>query len=113
MALRVENYDQVIGSLKQSDRRFLHTEVLDFLPGINLTYKLNNKTNLRISGSQTVIRPEFRELSDFAFYDFDLGATVTGNKALERTKVSNADIRYEIISTGRRIIYCRCFLQIF
>ena len=31
--VRVEDYDQVIGSLKQSDRRHLHTEVLDFLPG--------------------------------------------------------------------------------
>jgi outer membrane receptor protein involved in Fe transport len=94
--LRVENYDQVIGSLRQSDRRHLHTEVLDFLPGLNLTYKINSKTNLRLAASQTVIRPEFRELSDFAFYDFDLSATVSGNKALKRTKVTNADIRYEM-----------------
>ena len=45
--LRVENYDQVIGSMRQSDHRHLHKEVIDFLPGLNLTYKLNNKTNLR------------------------------------------------------------------
>jgi outer membrane receptor protein involved in Fe transport len=94
--LRVENYDQVIGSMKQSDHRHLHKEVLDYLPGLNLTYRLNTKTNLRLSASQTVIRPEFRELSDFAFYDFDLGATVTGNRALERTKISNIDARYEV-----------------
>jgi len=93
--LRIENYDQVIGSMKQSDHRHLHREVINYLPGLNLTYQLNKKTNLRLSGSQTVIRPEFRELSDFAFYDFDLGATVTGNRALNRTKVSNADLRYE------------------
>lgn len=94
--VRVEDYDQVIGSLKQSDRRHLHTEVLDFLPGLNLTYRIKDKTNLRLSASQTVIRPEFRELSDFAFYDFDLSATVSGNRALKRTKVSNLDLRYEI-----------------
>ncbi len=94
--VRFENYDQVIGSMRQSDRRHLHTEVLDFLPGANVTLKLNRKTNLRLSASQTVIRPEFRELSDFAFYDFDLSATVSGNKTLERTKISNFDIRYEI-----------------
>ncbi len=94
--VRFENYDQVIGSLRQSDRRHFHSEVLDWLPGVNLTYKLNPKTNIRLSGSQTVIRPEFRELSDFAFYDFDLNATVSGNKTLERTKVSNLDLRYEI-----------------
>ena len=111
--VRFENYDQVIGSLKQSDRRFLHTEVLDFLPGLNLTYKLNNKTNLRLSGSQTVIRPEFRELSDFAFYDFDLGATITGNKSLERTKVSNADFRYEIYPRAGELFTAGVFYKYF
>lgn len=111
--VRVENYDQVIGSLRKSDRRFLHTEVLDFLPGLNLTYRLNKKTNLRVSGSQTVIRPEFRELSDFAFYDFDLGATITGNKSLQRTKVSNADIRYEIYPRAGELFTAGIFYKYF
>ena len=94
--LRVENYDQVTGSMIKSDPRHLHTEVTDYLPALNITYQFNKKTNLRFSGSQTVIRPEFRELSDFAFYDFDLGATVTGNPALVRTSVTSADVRYEL-----------------
>ncbi|MEO8108735.1 MAG: TonB-dependent receptor [Ginsengibacter sp.] len=111
--LRVEDYDQVIGSLKQSDPRFIHTEVLDFLPGVNMTYRVNTKTNLRVSASQTVIRPEFRELSDFAFYDFDLGATVTGNRSLERTKVSNADIRYEIYPRAGELFTVGVFYKYF
>ena len=111
--LRVENYDQVIGSMKQSDHRHLHKEVLDYLPGINLTYQLNNKTNLRLSGSQTVIRPEFRELSDFAFYDFDLGATVTGNRALDRTKVTNADVRYEVYPRSGELFTVGVFYKYF
>ncbi len=49
--VRVENYDQLIGSPKQSDIRHLHTEVRDFLPGVNLTYKLGTAANLRLSGS--------------------------------------------------------------
>ncbi len=111
--LRVEDYDEVIGSLRQSDPRFLHTEVTDFLPGLNLTYKLNSKTNIRLSGSQTVIRPEFRELSDFAFYDFDLGATVTGNRALQRTKVTNADIRYEVYPRAGELFTLGVFYKYF
>ena len=43
------------------DPRHTHTEVTDFLPGLNATYKINPKTNIRLSGSQTVIRPELRE----------------------------------------------------
>ena len=94
--LRVENFDQVIGSLKKTDPRHIYSKVTDYLPGINITYKINNQTNFRLSGSQTVIRPEFRELSTFQFFDFDLGATVAGNTALVRTKVSNFDLRYEL-----------------
>ena len=94
--LRIENFDQLIGSTKKSDDRFVNNVKTDYLPGVNITYKLNEKTNIRLSGSQTVVRPEFRELSSFSFFDFDLGATVTGNPKLERTKITNADLRYEL-----------------
>jgi outer membrane receptor protein involved in Fe transport len=94
--LRVEDFDQIVGSVKKSDLRHVHTRVTDYLPGINATYKINAKTNFRLSGSQTVIRPEFRELSTFSFYDFDLGASVAGFTGLVRTKVSNFDLRYEL-----------------
>lgn len=94
--VRVENFDQLMGSVKKWDPRHSHTEVTDFLPGINTTIKLNNKTNLRLSGSQTVVRPELRELAPFQFYDFDLNATVQGSSGLKRTKITNADIRYEL-----------------
>ncbi len=94
--VRFESYDQLVGSVRKDDPRHVNSLVKDFLPGLNLTYKLNNKTNFRFAASQTVIRPEFRELSPFAFYDFELGAQVVGNKSAERTKVSNFDLRYEL-----------------
>jgi outer membrane receptor for ferrienterochelin and colicin len=94
--LRVENYDQLVGSVKKWDPRHTYTKVTDFLPGLNATLKLNNKTNLRLSGSQTVIRPELRELADLNLYDFELNASVQGKPTLERTKVINTDFRYEI-----------------
>jgi outer membrane receptor protein involved in Fe transport len=93
---RLENFDQLIGSVKQSDDRHVHTEKLDVLPGVNLTYKLNTKTNIRLSGSQTIIRPEFRELAPFTFFDFELNAAVLGSPTLKRTKITNADLRYEL-----------------
>ncbi|MEO5781682.1 MAG: TonB-dependent receptor, partial [Ginsengibacter sp.] len=111
--LRVEDFDQLIGSTRKSDPRFVHNQVRDFLPGANLTYKLNDKTNLRFSGSQTVVRPEFRELSGFAFYDFDLGATVTGSPTLQRTKITNADIRYEIYPKAGELFTLGVFYKYF
>lgn len=111
--LRYENFDQLIGSVKASDPRHLHTQTDDFLPALNITYKASNKTNIRLSGSQTVVRPEFRELSDFAFYDFELGATVLGNRNLKRTKISNADLRYEIYPRAGELFTFGVFYKYF
>lgn len=111
--VRVENFDQLIGSTKKSDDRFVYSKVTDFLPALNLTFKLNDKMNVRIAGSQTVVRPEFRELSPLAYYDFDLGATVIGNKDLQRTKITNADLRWEFYPRTGEIISVAGFYKNF
>ncbi|MBL0136813.1 MAG: TonB-dependent receptor [Chitinophagaceae bacterium] len=111
--LRVENYDQLVGSVKKWDPRFTHTQVTDFLPGLNATLKLNQKTNIRLSGSQTVIRPELRELSFLNIYDFELNASVQGNPNLERTKVSNLDFRYEWYPRSGEVITAGVFYKYF
>jgi TonB-dependent receptor len=98
--VRVEDFDQLVGSVKQSDPRHIYSRVRDFLPGFNATFKLSTKTNIRLSGSQTVVRPEFRELAPFEFYDFELNAAVQGNANLKRTKVTNFDLRYELYPRG-------------
>ncbi|CAN5518748.1 TonB-dependent receptor [soil metagenome] len=110
---RVEDFDQLIGSVNKSDDRFVNNKKTDILPGVNLTYKVNSKTNIRLSGSQTVIRPEFRELAPFAFYDFELGATIIGNPSLVRTKVTNADLRYELYPKSGEIFAVGVFYKYF
>lgn len=111
--LRVENYDQLIGSVKKWDPRHTYSKVTDFLPGVNATYKLNEKTNIRLSGSQTVIRPELRELSSLNLYDFELNASVQGNPLLKRTKISNFDLRYEIYPRAGEVINAGIFYKHF
>lgn len=111
--LRVENYDQLLGSVKQWDERHKHTKQTDYLPGANLAYKLNSKTNIRVTGSQTVIRPELRELSALTLYDFELNAAVLGNPNLERTKVTNFDVRYELYPRSGEVITAGVFYKHF
>jgi len=111
--MRYENFDQLVGSTYKSDPRYNHSRVGDFLPALNITYKLNNTSNLRIAGSQTVIRPEFRELTGTAFYDFEVGATIIGNPNLQRTKVTNADIRYEIYPRPGELFTIGAFYKFF
>jgi hypothetical protein len=102
--LRVENYDQLIGSVKKYDSRHFNTNQTDFLPGVNLTYKVNNKTNIRVSASQTVIRPELRELASLSLYDFELNASVNGDPNLKRTKIINTDVRYELYPRAGEVL---------
>ena len=94
--LRVEDFDQLVGSVKKWDPRHTYSKVTDYLPGVNATIKVGDKSNLRITGSQTVIRPELRELSALNIYDFELNASVAGNPSLKRTKITNTDLRYEL-----------------
>lgn len=111
--LRVEDFDQLVGSVKASDPRHVHSRVTDFLPGVNITFKPNDRVNFRLSGSQTVVRPEFRELSPFAFYDFELNAQVVGNNKVRRTKVTNADLRYEVYPRSGELITFGVFFKHF
>lgn len=111
--LRVEHFDQLVGSVKKWDPRHTYSKVLDFLPGLNATFKLNNKTNLRLSGSQTVIRPELRELSFLNIFDFELNASVQGNPNLKRTKVSNLDFRFEMYPRPAEVFTIGVFYKYF
>jgi hypothetical protein len=111
--IRAENYDQLVGSVKQWSPKHNHTEQLDILPGLNATLKVNTKTNLRLSASQTVIRPELRELVGLALYDFELNATINGNPALERTKITNLDFRYELYQRAGEALTAGVFYKYF
>jgi TonB-dependent receptor len=111
--LRVEHFDQLIGSVKKWDPRHTYSKVTDFLPGLNATYKLNPKTNIRFSASQTVIRPELRELTALNLYDFELNASVTGNPSLKRTKITNLDLRYELYNKPGEVFSAGVFYKHF
>ena len=111
--LRVEDYDQLLGSVKSWDSRHKHTRQTDFLPGVNATLRLNPKTNLRLSGSQTVIRPEQRELAALTLYDFELNSAVQGNPNLQRTKVTNVDLRYEVYPRSGEVFTAGVFYKNF
>ncbi|NBV11283.1 MAG: TonB-dependent receptor, partial [Chitinophagia bacterium] len=111
--LRVEDFDQLVGSVKKYDPRHTYSRVTDFLPGVNATLKLTQKANLRLTASQTVIRPELRELSALNIYDFELNASVAGNPALKRTKITNTDLRYELYPSAGEMFTVGVFYKNF
>ncbi|MEO5984621.1 MAG: TonB-dependent receptor, partial [Ferruginibacter sp.] len=111
--VRVEHYDQLVGSVKKYDPRHTYSKVIDYLPGINATFKATPKTNIRLSGSQTVIRPELRELSALNLYDFELNASVQGRPNLSRTKITNLDLRYELYPRAGEVFSAGAFYKYF
>jgi outer membrane receptor protein involved in Fe transport len=80
---------------------------------VNATLKLTPKANLRLTASQTVIRPELRELSALNIYDFELNASVSGNPALKRTKITNTDLRYELYPSAGELFTVGVFYKNF
>jgi hypothetical protein len=72
----------------------VNREYLDLLPSLNLSYNLD-KTKFRLSTSKTLARPEFREVANFAYYDFVRNAQILGNSKLEKSNIYNLDIKYE------------------
>jgi len=84
----------------------LNREYLDVLPSLNLSYNLD-KYKIRFSGSKTLARPEFREVANFAYYDFVRNAQILGNSSLEKTDIYNLDLKFEFYpKNGENISLC-------
>jgi hypothetical protein len=73
----------------------VNREYLDILPSLNLSYNLE-KTKYRFSLSKTLARPEFREVANFAYYDFVRNAQILGNSKLEKSDIYNVDLKWEL-----------------
>jgi outer membrane receptor protein involved in Fe transport len=67
----------------------------DILPSAALNYQFTDDQQLRMSVSRTLARPEYRELAPIKSRDVLNGDDVLGNNELQRTRVNNADVRWE------------------
>ena len=111
---RVESNSQSLNSFDLQDHPVnvdLHNT--DILPSLNLTYNLSDATNIRAAFSQTVSRPEFRELAPFAFYDFSTVSVVYGNPNLRRALIKNFDVRFEMFPNVGEILSASIFYKNF
>lgn len=112
---RFEYFEQFLKSNKAGTDKaqIIDNDKFDFLPSLNLTFSPNKKTNYRVAASRTVARPEFREIANFGFFDFELLASITGNENLKRSSIINADIRYEYYPKAGELISFGAFYKNF
>jgi outer membrane receptor protein involved in Fe transport len=85
----------------------------DVLPSLALNWTLGGRQQLRLSASRTLARPEYRELAPITSRDVVNGENTQGNEALSRTKVANADIRWEMYPDAGEIISVALFAKKF
>jgi TonB-dependent receptor len=107
---RLEYYNQQLKAAGKAQQDYVNTDVL---PSANLTYNLTEKTNLRLSYYGSVNRPEFRELADYQYYDYQNNFNIRGNPSLTRSTISNADFRIEYYPSGGEIISASVFYKKF
>lgn len=111
---RLESYNQQLNS---ADNTFtplrVDTTYTNILPSANLIYNLNDKATLRASASQTVGRPEFREIAPFSFYDFNKNVSVVGNPNLKQSKTSNFDLGYAVYPSSGQVFSVSTFYKHF
>ncbi len=67
----------------------------DMLPSVTATWYVSDKQQLRAGFSQTISRPDFRELSPAPFTDLNTNQETTGNPDLQQTDITNFDVRWE------------------
>lgn len=76
----------------------LHTK--DLLPSANLIAEITGDMNLRFGYTETVNRPDFRDLSPVGFQGTFGGDRIFGNNQLARAYVHNYDARWEWYMTA-------------
>lgn len=106
-------YTDISVSSADTSKEAGQIQVTDFLPSVNLIYALNENSNLRASFSQTIARPNLRELAPFFSFEFIGGETYLGNPDLERTNITNYDLRWELFPKPGELIALSAYYKTF
>jgi hypothetical protein len=114
---RVEQFDQTV--ITQDPFGLFAREVqaqnkdTDVFPAVNFVLGAGANSNIRLSYSTTVNRPEFRELAEFEFTDVVGNRAVKGNADLQRALIQNVDGRWEMFGGGRGVVAASVFYKHF
>lgn len=112
--VRYEQYHQYLRAKRnQQDTITINETYKNFLPSITILYNLNEKQGIRMCYSQTINRPEFRELAPVSWYNPINRLVYYGNDTLKPSSIHNFDIRYEIYPGKGQIISITPFYKYF
>lgn len=94
---RYEDSDQFVATIDRTTNEPVEVRLLGehLLPAATLTYEIVENMQVRLGFSQTLSRPDLRELSSANFLDPERDRPVRGNPFLAITEIDNFDARFE------------------
>lgn len=88
-------------------------DLTDYPYSASLIYALSEKANVRLAATQTLARPNLRELAPFEQFDTKNGFFSLGNPDLQRTLIQNFDLRYELYPRSGELLAISAFYKQF
>lgn len=111
---RVEHSDaRVIARSTMGEPSFTRRTFTDVLPSAILAWRPNDAHVVRFSASRTLARPEYRELAAIRTRDVLGGVDIRGNPELVRTRIDNADVRWEFYPRRGELLSAGVFAKRF
>ncbi|MEO7990802.1 MAG: TonB-dependent receptor [Chryseolinea sp.] len=111
---RVENnLQKLYGYELDGSHSDVYNQINKLLPSTNLSYNFTEKMLVRAAYSQTLNRPEFRELAAFSYFDFNYNFLWRGNKNLRTATIQNVDLRWELYPSKAESISIGTFYKYF
>ena len=94
---RYEDSDLVVQTFDRFGTQGVGSEIREdyFLPAASFTWNVAQSTQLRLAYSETIARPQFRELAPSRFLDPGTDRTFQGNPNLVDSRFTNLDARVE------------------
>lgn len=81
---------------------------VDFLPTLNMKYKVTEKSNLRFATSKTITRPVIMEAYPLEFVNLD-GTIENGNPDTKNSDNYNFDLKFEVFPTAKELFAVTAF----
>ena len=91
--------------IDRNERNVLPTGAVIFSPVADM--------NVRAAYSRTIVRPRFREIAPFLYYDVVRRRSVSGTPDLRTTRVESSDLRWEWFPGGSEVVAASVFYKRF
>jgi TonB-dependent receptor len=85
----------------------------DVLPSLAINFEMTGRQMLRFSASQTLARPEYREIAPIASRDVLGGEQFRGSLKLQRSLIKNVDARWEFYPSAGEVLSVATFAKHF